>query len=56
MTSVTFDCGAVYNWGAMLDSLYNIAKSGSSNLETVVASKKTSVETAIQTLLDNIGE
>lgn len=56
MTSVAFDCGAVYNWGAMLDSLYNIVKSGSSNLATVVASRKTSVETAIQTLLGNIGE
>jgi len=55
-SSMFYDAGAVYNWGAFLGAAYNVVTSGTNNLVTVAASKMKSAENEMQTLLNEIGD
>ena len=55
-SSMFYDAGAVYNWGAFLGAAYDVVTSGTNNLVTVAASKNALATKEIQRMLDKIGD
>ena len=53
--SIFFDCGSLYNWGALVEAAGELAVEGVNNLPAKFAAKESSAEAEMKAMLDAVG-
>ena len=53
--SIFFDCGSLYNWGALVEAAGELAVEGVNNLPAKFAAKESSAESEMKAMLDAVG-
>ncbi len=54
--SIFFDCGSLYNWGALVEVAGMLAVEGNNNLTSTFASKRSVAEAEMKAMLDVVGD